>query len=208
MMAPFVKVFVILACFSVFHSLSSGESIKASIRTKAGLSFGAYAGLRSLFSLSLLVLSVVVLFRNTHSTYQIFPPTYGLPAILPAMLSIWIAGTALGQVAKAVRLPQFFGFKEYPKLFIFTGAYSICRHPMYAGWLIASWGLLLSKPYLLTLLYNFLLSLFVVYMALQEEKQMVALFGDKYSSYQRQVPFLLPYGFLKKRVHEDSTPRL
>ena len=203
-MVPFVKVFIILACFSVFHSLSSRESIRA----KAGLSFGAYAGLRSLISMSLLVLSVVVLFRDANSTYQIFPPTYGLPAILPAMLTIWIAGTALGQVAKAVRLPQFFGFREYPKLFIFTGAYSICRHPMYAGWLIASWGLLLSKPYLLTLFYNFLLSLFVVYMALQEEKQMIALFGDKYSSYRRQVPFLLPYGFLKKRVHEDSTPRL
>jgi protein-S-isoprenylcysteine O-methyltransferase Ste14 len=207
-MAPFVKVFVILACFSVFHTVSSRESVRASIRAKARLSFGAYAGLRSLFSLSLLVLSVVVLFRDTQSTYQIFPPTYGLPAILPALLTIWITGTALGELARARRLPQFFGFQEYPKLFVFTGAYSICRHPMYAGWLIASWGLLLSKPYLLTLFYNFLLTLFVVYMALQEEKQMIALFGDKYSSYQRQVPFLLPYGFLKKRLPEDKTPSL
>lgn len=203
-MAPFVKVFIVLACFGVFHSLSSRESVRVSIRAKAGVSFGAYAALRALISMSLLVLSVVVLFRDAQSTYQIFPPTYGLPAIVPALLTIWLAGTALGQVAKAVRLPQFFGFKEYPKLFVFTGAYSICRHPMYAGWLIASWGLLLSKPYLLTLFYNLLLSLFVVYMALQEEKQMIALFGDKYSSYQRQVPFLLPYGFLKKRVHEDK----
>jgi protein-S-isoprenylcysteine O-methyltransferase Ste14 len=207
-MVPFLKVFIVLACFSVFHSLSSRESIKASIRAKAGISFGAYAALRSLFSLSLLVLSVVVLFRDAHSTYQIFPPTYGLPAIVPAMLTIWITGTSLGELAKARRLPQFFGFKEYPKLFIFTGAYSICRHPMYAGWLIASWGLLLSKPYLLTLFYNFLLTLFVVYMALQEEKQMIALFGEKYSSYRRQVPFLLPYGFLKKRVRKEKASRL
>jgi protein-S-isoprenylcysteine O-methyltransferase Ste14 len=204
-MAPFVKVFVILACFSVFHSLSSREPIKASIRAKTGLSFGAYAGLRSLFSLSLLVLSVVVLFRDAQSTYQIFRPTYGLPAIVPALLTIWITGTALRELARARRLPQFFGFKEYPKLFIFTGAYSLCRHPLYTGWLIAGWGLLLSKPYLLTLFYNFLLTLFVVYMALQEEKQMIALFGDKYSRYQRQVPFLLPYGFLKKRLPEDKT---
>jgi protein-S-isoprenylcysteine O-methyltransferase Ste14 len=206
-MAPFVKVFVILACFSVFHSLSARESVRASLRAKAGVSFGAYAALRSLISMSLLVLSVVVLFRDAHSTYQIFPPTFGLPAIVPAMLSIWIAGTALGQVAKAVRLPQFFGFKEYPKLFIFTGAYSICRHPMYAGWLIASWGLLLSKPYLLTLFYNFLLTLFVVYMAVQEEKQMIALFGDKYRAYQKQVPFLLPYGFLRRKMREEDAQR-
>jgi protein-S-isoprenylcysteine O-methyltransferase Ste14 len=206
-MAPFVKVFVILACFSVFHSLSSRESIRATIRAKTGLSFGAYAGLRSLFSLSLLVLSVVALFREAQSTYQIFRPTYGLPAIVPALLTIWITGTALRELASARRLPQFFGFKEYPKLFIFSGAYSLCRHPLYAGWLIVSWGLLLSKPYLLTLFYNFLLTLFVVYMALQEEKQMIALFGDKYSRYRRQVPFLLPYGFLKKRVGNEGASR-
>ena len=206
-MAPFVKVFIVLACFSVFHSLSSRESIRVSIRAKAGVSFGAYAALRALISLSLLVLSVAVLFRDAHSTYQILPPTYGLPAILPAMLTIWIAGTALGQVAKAARLPQFFGFREYPKLFIFTGAYGICRHPMYAGWLIAAWGLLLSKPYLLTLFYNFLLTWIVAYTARQEEKQMIALFGDKYSSYRRQVPSLLPYGFLKKKMREEDAQR-
>lgn len=206
-MAPFVEIFAVLACFSVFHNLSSRESIRVSIRAKAGLSFGAYAALRSLFSLSLLVLSVHVLFRNADATYQIFRPTYGLPAILPALLTVWIAGSALGQIAKAARLPQFFGFREYPKLFIFTGAYGICRHPMYAGWLIAAWGLVLSKPYLLTLFYNVLLTWIVAYTARQEEKQMIALFGDKYRAYQKQVPFLLPYGFLRRKMSEEDAQR-
>jgi protein-S-isoprenylcysteine O-methyltransferase Ste14 len=108
---------------------------------------------------------------------------------------------------KARRLPQFFGFEEFPKLYIFTGAYTVCRHPMYTAWLTAAWGLLLSKPFLLIVFYNFLLTGFVVYAARQEERQMITLFGDKYRAYQKQIPFLLPYGFLKPQIRREGAPR-
>jgi protein-S-isoprenylcysteine O-methyltransferase Ste14 len=132
----------------------------------------------------------------------------GLPAILPSLFTCWLAGLALGQVVKARRLPQFFGFEEFPKLFIFTGAYTICRHPLYTAWLAAAWGLLISKPFLLTLFYNLLVTAFVVHAARQEERRMTALFGDRYRAYQRQVPFLLPYGFLKPQIRKEGAPRL
>jgi protein-S-isoprenylcysteine O-methyltransferase Ste14 len=149
-------------------------------------------------------LSLFILFQEGPSTPQLFAPHSGLPAILPAMFTFWLAGMALGQVVKARRLPQFFGFEEYPKLFIYTGAYAICRHPMYTAWLTAAWGLLISKPYLLTVFYNFLVTCFVVYAALQEERQMIVLFGDKYRAYQKQIPFLLPYGFLKPQIRKEG----
>jgi methanethiol S-methyltransferase len=79
---------------------------------------------------------------------------------------------------------------------------------MYAGWLIASWGLVLSKPYLLTVFYNLLLTAFVVFLALQEERRMIELFGDKYRAYQKQIPFILPYGFLKPQIRNTGTPKL
>jgi protein-S-isoprenylcysteine O-methyltransferase Ste14 len=41
----------------------------------------------------------------------------------------------------------------------------------------------------------------------QEEKQRIALFGDKYRAYRKQVPFLLPYGFLKRKMPEEGAPR-
>jgi protein-S-isoprenylcysteine O-methyltransferase Ste14 len=47
----------------------------------------------------------------------------------------------------------------------------------------------------------------VAYTARQEEKQMIALFGDKYRAYRKQVPFLLPYGFLKRKMPEEGAPR-
>jgi len=36
---------------------------------------------------------------------------------------------------------------------------------------------------------------------------MIALFGDRYRAYQKQVPFLLPYGFLLPRIRKEGMPR-
>ena len=207
-MAAYVLIFVNLACFALFHSATAREDVRAFIRSKTGLSYEAYAALRAMVSLSMLVVSVFVLLRQAGATAILFTPRHGVPAILPAMFAFWIAGMALSQVAKSRRLSQFFGFQEYPRLFIFTKAYTICRHPMYTAWLVASWGLLVSQPHLLTVFYNLLLTSFVVYTALQEERKMIALFGDKYRAYQKQIPFLLPYGFLRPQIRKEGAPRL
>jgi protein-S-isoprenylcysteine O-methyltransferase Ste14 len=105
---------------------------------------------------------------------------------------------AFGQVARSGRMPQFFGLKDDPKIFFLDKAYSICRHRMYAAWLLASWGLILSKPYMLTIFYNVLLTAFIIYESKQEEKRMMALFGGKYAVYMEQTPFILPLGLLRK----------
>jgi protein-S-isoprenylcysteine O-methyltransferase Ste14 len=196
-MNPYMGIFLIMVCFGTFHTLTARQGIKSAICSRTGIGHSVYAMIRSSISLSLLVLSLVALFRYARTTRALFSPILGLPAIVPTMFAFWIAGMALGQVAKGRRLPQLFDVKEYPRVFFFSGAYSICRHPMYAGWLVASWGILLSKPYLLTVLYNTLITLFVVYESLQEEKRMTELFGDKYLNYRKEVPFLIPYGFLK-----------
>ncbi len=207
LMNPYVRIFLILACFGIFHSLTAKERVKEAIRSKLGMGDPAYAVARASISLSVLVLSIVALFNGANTTKALFSPIHGLPAIVPTMFAFWIAMMALGQVAKGRCLPQFFGLQEYPKLFFFSGAYSICRHPMYTGWLIASWGIVMSKPYLLTLFYNILITLFVVHESRQEEKRMTELFGDRYLVYKKKIPFLLPYGFLKKEIREYGAPK-
>ena len=200
-MAPYAWLLLALLGFGAFHTMSANEGVRSAVLKRMNLSSHFYNGIRAAISFTLLILSVAVLFRMAERTIAFFPPLKGIPAIIPAMVALWIAGTALRQVAKAGRLPQFFGFQEYPRLFIFSGAYALCRHPMYSGWLIASWGLMISKPFLLTLFYNLLLTALVVLIALQEERRMISLFGDKYAAYRKQTPFLLPYGFLIKQPH-------
>jgi methanethiol S-methyltransferase len=207
-MAAYFWVFLVLAGFGAFHSLSARADAQAALSARANISAPVYTGLRAVVSFGLLVLSVVVLFHWADGTRALFEPLTGIPAILPALVNFWIAGRALSQVAKAGRLPQFFGFQDTPKIFIFTGAFTICRHPMYAGWLVVSWGLVLSKPFLLTVFYNLLLTAFVVFLAFQEERRMIELFGDKYRAYQKQVPFILPYGFLKPQIRNTGAPKL
>jgi len=207
-MFPFVRVLIVVAAFAAFHSLTAKVGFRTWARRKTSLSYASYAAVRAAVSLALLIFSLCLLFQDAHLTTQLFTPQLGVPAILPAMFSIWLAGMALGQIVKARRLPQFFGFEEFPKLFIFTGAYTICRHPMYTAWLAAAWGLVISKPFLLTLFYDCLITGFVVYAARQEERQMIDLFGDRYRAYQKQVPFLLPYGFLLPQIRKLGAPKL
>jgi protein-S-isoprenylcysteine O-methyltransferase Ste14 len=206
-MAAYFWVFFVLAGFGAFHGLTAKPAVQIALRQRAKISAQAFTGLRAMISFGLLVLSVVVLFRWAGSTRTLFAPLRGIPAVLPALFAFWIAGMALGQVARAGRLPQFFGFRESPRILVFTGAFTLCRHPMYSGWLIASWGLILSQPFLLTVFYNLLLTVCVVFIALQEERRMVELFGERYRTYQKQVPFLLPYGFLKSRIRQHGAPR-
>ncbi|MFH1137120.1 MAG: methyltransferase [Pseudomonadota bacterium] len=207
-MSPFLELFAVLAAFAVFHLSTSSPQTAAAVQRKTGLSAGAYAGARAALSLSLLIGSLVILLGEAPSTTPFFQPIMGAPALFPSLFAFWLAGGALTQVAKARRLPQFFGFQPYPKLFIFTGAYAVCRHPMYTGWLIAGWGLMISQPFLLTAYYNVLVTCFVVALALLEERRMVDLFGDRYRAYRNHVPFLLPYGFLKGTITWDDAPPL
>jgi len=206
-MAAYFWVFLVLAVFGAFHGLTARPAVQIALRQRAKIGARAFTALRAGVSLGLLVLSVVVLFRWSGSTRALFAPLTGIPAVLPALFAFWIAGMALGQVAKAGRLPQFFGLRESPRIFVFAGAFTLCRHPMYSGWLVASWGLILSKPFLLTVFYNLLLTVCVVFIALQEERRMLELFGDSYRAYRRQIPFLLPYGFLKSRIRGHGAPR-
>lgn len=203
-MPPFLYVFLSMACFAVVHAVTASDKFKAALQKKTGISTVSYTGWRALISLILLIVTLIALFGNAESTRRLFTPYRGVPAILPGFFAFWIAGIALRQVSEAHRLPQFFGFKEYPRLFIYSKAYALCRHPMYTGWLVACWGVLLSKPYLLTVFYNLLMSAYVVFMAWSEERRMVALFGERYKDYQKQTPFLLPYGFLKHSNRKEG----
>jgi protein-S-isoprenylcysteine O-methyltransferase Ste14 len=201
-MNPYVEIFFVMACFAAFHSMSARPHIKSKLAGLLHINSLVYSFIRSLLSLSLLIFSIYLLFENATKTQKFFEPYSGLVAILPTMFAFWLAGMAFGQVAKSGRMPQFFGLKDEPKIFFFDKAYSVCRHPMYAGWLLASWGLILSKPYMLTIVYNILLTAFVIYESKQEEKRMVELFGGKYAVYMERTPFILPLGLFRKPRQE------
>ena len=82
-----------------------------------------------------------------------------------------------------------------------SGAYGMCRHPIYSSWLlffvpgaaflINSWALL-SAPFVM----------YFIIMALvnNEDKYLEETFGKEYLTYKQKVPAILPYGWLKRNT--------
>ena len=79
--------------------------------------------------------------------------------------------------------------------FVLRGPYLRVRHPLYLFMLVLIW----SGPDVSSdrLLFNVLWTLWVVLGSHLEEKDLVAEFGDKYRHYQKTVPMLLPWRFLR-----------
>jgi len=84
-----------------------------------------------------------------------------------------------------------------------TGVYRCCRHPVYASWvvfLVPAIGLLadswigLSVPIVMYILLRWLVR--------EEDAYLDRMFGEDYRRYRRQVPTVLPMGWLRPTVKD------
>ena len=75
-----------------------------------------------------------------------------------------------------------------PKGFETKGIYSIMRHPMYIGGFLFYLGMNLLTQSIIGMILSFLLvAPLLIYSALEEEKQMIAKYGNKYLEYKRNT---------------------
>jgi HEAT repeat protein/protein-S-isoprenylcysteine O-methyltransferase Ste14 len=81
-----------------------------------------------------------------------------------------------------------------------SGAYRICRHPQYLGWIVWSYGVLflpqsgeIKKLFAISNSLPWLLATMVIVgVALVEEVKMRKLFGESYDAYRKRTSFILP----------------
>ncbi len=73
-----------------------------------------------------------------------------------------------------------------------TGLYARVRHPQYIGFILIMFAFLLMWPTLLTLLMFPVLVWMYTRLAKEEEKQVIAEFGDQYLEYAKNVPAFIP----------------
>jgi protein-S-isoprenylcysteine O-methyltransferase Ste14 len=197
-MIEYLLVLSVFLIFSIWHSATSKDSFKRIFTSKFKLSLSSYTLIRIPVSLLFLGLTLYFVFLYRKSTPELFTPIRGYIGIVPPLIAMWLSSYVTLQISKVDRLPQYFGILDTPKVFFYSGAYSICRHPLYLSWLLAVWGFIISSPYYLYLEFAVLITVFVIYMSKEEEKAMTALFDQRYIDYTKSVPFLLPYGFLNK----------
>lgn len=104
-------------------------------------------------------------------------------------LLLW-ARLALG---KMYFVSTSFGAQLYANHRLIThGPYSIVRHPMYLGLVVAALGSLLLYPTWTTLAYV-LFAPFVLRRARHEEIALAGEFGEEWQEYSRRVPALFPH---------------
>ena len=74
-----------------------------------------------------------------------------------------------------------------------TGPYAYVRHPQYLGFALVMIGFFVQWPTILTLLMLPVLLVMYWRLALAEEREVEAAFGDDYRRYAAQVPAFLPF---------------
>ena len=121
---------------------------------------------------------------DLHINVQYAGLALGVAAALFAAWAMWALGRSYG-----IRTDIFEGHR-----LVTSGPYALIRHPMYLGIVLYHLGatLVLQSPLLLAVT-----ALFIVpYTAMRivyEERPLLQAFGDRYASYQRDVPVLLPF---------------
>ncbi|MFQ6042328.1 MAG: methyltransferase family protein [Candidatus Poribacteria bacterium] len=93
------------------------------------------------------------------------------------------------------------GFKQIHSAkgeLVTDGLYSYVRHPQYAGLFLITLGMMIQWPTMITMIMWPILMIVYYRLALKEERQMEATFGDRYIEYKRRVPAFAPR--FKRRV--------
>ena len=81
------------------------------------------------------------------------------------------------------------------------GVYCCCRHPLYASFVVFIVpGIVLLANSWIGLTTPIFMYLILYQLVKKEEVYLESVFGTDYIEYKRQVPCILPYGFLKKKV--------
>jgi methanethiol S-methyltransferase len=73
-----------------------------------------------------------------------------------------------------------------------TGAYARVRHPQYVGFILIMFGFLLQWPTLITLVMFPIMVIMYSRLALSEEKEVRAQFGEEYARYASTTPAFIP----------------
>jgi protein-S-isoprenylcysteine O-methyltransferase Ste14 len=90
-----------------------------------------------------------------------------------------------------------------PLSFVTPGPYRHVRHPLYVGWLLAFWAT--PAMTLAHLLFAVATTAYILIAIRFEERDLVQIHGEKYASYRRSVPMLVPGARVPRRAPAPTT---
>lgn len=150
----------------------------------------AYSLYSTLFLLGLFVFAAII------APYWIFEPSEG-STYFGYMLATF--GTIISvKSMKGISAGRFIGWRPHDDLsekeeLIRDGWYKHMRHPLYAGLILIFLGYFLYVPNLSSLIHLLALLFYLPFGIYFEEKKLIAIYGEAYVDYQKNVPPLFPW---------------
>jgi protein-S-isoprenylcysteine O-methyltransferase Ste14 len=139
----------------------------------------------SLIMVILFTTNMIISYYDRHSLT--IPETVGQ--------IVFVLGLALCAYVVVYLRSGFFGETE-PNLnqLVTAGPYRICRHPLYAGFIVLLFGVDLMLGSVVAVLFTFLLSIpSAIYRAIVEDNILRKKFGKEWEEYASKVGFMLPW---------------
>ena len=93
-----------------------------------------------------------------------------------------------------------------PLRFTEPGPYSLVRHPLYVGWLLAFWAT--PTMSVAHFLFAFMTTAYILVAIQLEERDLIAMHGEPYVKYRRRVPMLVPRLPRTKQERPAPAPRV
>lgn len=184
--------------FAGIHSALAAGYIKNRSERLLGDNFRFYRLLYTILSLLTIAPAFLVWATYSNSTQLIYSvPQWLYPFILLIRL---LATGMLVYAALQTDVLEFTGIRQLQgknkNELITKGAYGIVRHPFYSGSVI----LLLTKMEMtqLDLTAIILISIYLIIGAYVEERRLLAVFGEEYRNYQKQVSMFIPVKWVSK----------
>ena len=164
--------------------------LAASVGVKAGRTrWARFTGVRVAIILIVLLLLRLRVFKGHHGVTS-------NPWLQGIGLAIFLLGLALAVWAR-IYLGRNWGMpmseKADPEL-VTTGPYSVIRHPIYSGIILAMIGTTIAVS-LYWLIAVVLVGAYFIYSAVMEERHMAEVFPDTYPRYKRSTKMLIPFIF-------------
>lgn len=182
------QLIVATVVFYALHSALAATSVKRWAREHLGLDRW-YRLVYSVISTVLLGWVLLVYFRAAGTA--LWGPVAAL-RLLGWMFMLGGSAISLFAVAR-FGAAGFLGLEPEPKTgLVRTGLHGHVRHPIYSGIILAMCGWVLAAPTLATLavvLVSFGYLPFGIYL---EERKLIALFGQAYVRYRKEVPAVIP----------------
>lgn len=171
------------------HSFLASNEVKLSVEKRIPTLFAYY---RISYNLIAMAGLIPLLYG---SVFLSDPLLIASAWLVPLGICLLLMGLVLLYLAfKAFDGAEFWGIKKgmKPEL-VFAGMYQYVRHPLYFATIVLILGLFLLLPTQKMLLVLLISYVYILVGYRLEERKLVAVFGQEYTSYQNRVKAIIPY---------------